>query len=161
MSINYGCNDNEAIVLAAFEKRPVLTLGDLAKHCPSGSGSGDTTSWARNSIRKPTKHGLIAKVGRGRHEVTPKLATFCGGQVLAEARKQALMSQVQVAEIIGASGRNRVSDIERGAKRPSLTELYALMGAVKVKIVDLFPIVEALKADETADETPQADEKAA
>jgi transcriptional regulator with XRE-family HTH domain len=142
MSLNYGCNDNEAAVLAAFDETPVLTLGELAEKCPSGKL--DHTSWARNSLRKPVKHGLIAKVGRGRYEVTPKLATF-NGKALAEARKEARLSQEQVRAMIGASSRQRVSDLERGAKRPGLVELYALCAAVQVRLPNLFPVVEALE----------------
>ncbi len=153
MSINYGCNDNERIVLAAFEADgPVLTLRDLAEHCPSGSV--DHTSWARNSLRKPVRHGLIAKVGRGRYEVTPKLSTF-NGETLAEARKEAHLSQEQVKAIIGASGRQRISDLERGSNRPTLTELYALAGAVKIRLEKLFP---AEEPKETSQEPKASDD---
>jgi len=136
MSINYGCNDNEAIVLGAFDADPVLTLKQLAELCPSGRS--DYTSWARNSLRKPVKHGLIAKVGRGRYEVTPKLASF-DGSALAAARREARLSQEEVKTMIGASSRQRISDLERGAKRPGLVELYALTGALGVRISKLFP----------------------
>ncbi len=149
MSLNYGCNDNEAIILRAFEASPVLTLRDLAEHCPSGSL--DHTSWVRNSLRKPVRHGLIAKVGRGRYEVTPKLSTF-KGSALAAARKAAHLSQEQVKTIIGASTRQRVSDLERGAKRPSLTELYALAGALGFKLEGFFPIVEVPAKPSKADD---------
>ena len=138
MSINYGCNDNEAILLRAFEANPVLTLRELAEHCPSGSTAH--TSWARNSLRKPVRHGLIAKVGRGRYEVTPTLSTF-KGSALAAARKAAHLSQEQVRTTIGASSRQRVSDLEHGHKRPTLTELYALAGALRFKLEGFFPIV--------------------
>lgn len=140
MSINYGCNDNEAIILVAFDVKPVLTLRELAERCPSGKD--DHTSWARNSLRKPVKHGLIAKVGRGRYEVTSKLASFDGSK-LVEARKAASLSQEQLKEKIGASSRQRVSDLERGAKRPGLVELYALTAALHVRLDVFFPVVEA------------------
>lgn len=139
MSLNYGCNDNEKIILGLFDKSPVNTLKDLAEHCPSGQA--DYTSWARNSLRKPVKHGFIAKVGRGRYEVTPKMASFDGAK-LANARKKAHMSQADLCKAIGASGRQRVSDFERGAKRPSLVEFYALTGALKIRTKDLFPVIE-------------------
>jgi len=151
MSLNYGCNNNEAILLRAFEASPVLTLRELAEHCPSGSK--DHTSWARNSLRKPVRHGLIAKVGRGRYEVTPTLSTF-KGSALAAARQAAHLSQEEVRVSIGASGRQRISDLERGSNRPSLTELYALAGVLKVRLETLFPIV----TPEAPEATPEADD---
>jgi len=152
MSLNYGCNNNEAILLRAFEASPVLTLRELAEHCPSGSK--DHTSWARNSLRKPVRHGLIAKVGRGRYEVTPTLSTF-KGSALAAARQAAHLSQEEVRVSIGASGRQRISDLERGSNRPSLTELYALAGALRFKLEGFFPIV---KTSEAVTEPSKADD---
>ena len=131
MSINYGCNDNELAVLRAFEEHgPELTLRELAKHCPSGRS--DSTSWARNSLRKPRRHGFIKQAGRGRYAVTDKLALF-NGAALAEARKGAHVSQEAVRKAIGASSRQRISDFERGAKRPQLTEVYQIAGFLKVR----------------------------
>ena len=135
-----------AIILAAFVAKPVLTLRELAEHCPSGNE--DHTSWARNSLRKPCRHGLIAKVGRGRYEVTPNLATF-DVKKLAAIRRQTFLrpedtscvSQEHVKAIIGARSRQRVSDLERGAKRPTLTEVYALADALRVKLACFFPVV--------------------
>ena len=142
--INYGCNENERLVLAAFEASGELSLGELAEHCPSGQV--DHTSWARNSLRKPVRHGLIEKVGRGRYAVSGKLGSFDGSR-LAEARKEQGLSQETIRERIGASSRQRVSDLERGAKRPGLIELYALAGALRVRIEVFFPVAGEAQAE--------------
>ena len=71
---------------------------------------------------------------------TPTLSTF-KGSALAAARKAAHLSQEQVRTTIGASSRQRVSDLEHGHKRPTLTELYALAGALRFKLEGFFPIV--------------------
>lgn len=149
MSINYGINEKEFAVLKAFEESPVLTLKELSAIV--SSGNSDNTSGARNSLRKPVKHGFVAKVGRGRYELTPKRKEF-NGSVLREARIESGMSQNEVALALGC-GRQRVGDFETGRKKPQVAEIYAIAKVFKAKISSFFPasaVVEAEKVEEVS-----------
>ncbi len=150
MSVNHGVNPNEHAVLTAFETSHVMTLRALADVCVSGNPT-DRSSAARNSLRKPVRHGFVSKVSRGTYEATNKLSTFSGG-LFKEAREAADMSQEAVKVAIGASSRQRVSDLERGKKSPSLTEVYALSAALGCKVTAFFSVkakAQTVKADDT------------
>jgi DNA-binding XRE family transcriptional regulator len=149
MSINYGLNSNEKAVVSAFESNPVQSLRDLAAVCVSDNPK-DRSSAARNSLRKLVRFGFVVKAGRGTYELTNKLASFDGAR-LKSAREETGMSQEAVKMLIGASSRQRVSDLERGAKRPSgLLEVFALSKALGCRVVRLFPVLKAVTVADKA-----------
>lgn len=70
-------NDKEKAIIRQCAEGPA-TLEEMAKRFRRAKKEGQAHSWARNSVRKPVRLGLLKKVGRGTYNLTPK------GQVFAK-----------------------------------------------------------------------------
>ena len=64
-------NNKELAILRALAKGPA-TLADMARRFRRADGDDQANSWARNSVRKPLRLGLIRKVARGTYGLTAK-----------------------------------------------------------------------------------------
>lgn len=70
-----GLNVKELAVLRACSDGPA-TLEEMSKRFRRADGSAQANSWARNSVRKPLRMGLLKKVGKGTYAATPKGRTL-------------------------------------------------------------------------------------
>jgi len=75
---NKKLNNKEIAVLRACADSP-STIADIAKRFRRADDDAQANSWARNSVRKPVRMGLVKKVGRGTYGLTAK-----GKQLVAE-----------------------------------------------------------------------------
>lgn len=64
-------NPKELAVLKQCAEGPA-TLEDMSKRFRRAKADGQANSWARNSVRKPVRLGLLKKAGRGTYAITPK-----------------------------------------------------------------------------------------
>lgn len=70
-------NAKEAAVLRALKVTSTnLTLEQLASAAFPSKTASKANSWARNSLRRPLRLGLVAKVGRGTYKLTPAGSRF-------------------------------------------------------------------------------------
>lgn len=76
-------NPKELAVLRACADGPA-TLEEMSKRFRRADDDSQKNSWARNSVRKPVRLGLLKKQGRGTYGLTPK-----GRERLAGAKAQA------------------------------------------------------------------------
>ncbi|MCC8977599.1 helix-turn-helix transcriptional regulator [Bradyrhizobium acaciae] len=58
---------------------------------------------------------------------------------LRSYRLRFALSQAELAYLIGCKGRNRVSDLERGVREPTLAEMLSLYILFGTEVVELFP----------------------
>ncbi len=64
-------NPKELAVLKQCAEGPA-TLEEMSKRFRRAKAEGQSNSWARNSVRKPVRLGLLKKAGRGTYALTPK-----------------------------------------------------------------------------------------
>lgn len=67
-------NKKEIAVLTAIAEAPEgeMTLANLAKRFRRADNKAMANSWARNSVRRPTRLGLLKKSGKGTYAITAK-----------------------------------------------------------------------------------------
>lgn len=75
-------NAKEVAVLRACEDGPT-TLDEMSKRFRRAKLEGQAHSWARNSVRKPVRLGLLKKQGRGTYGLTPKGRALIGAKAEA------------------------------------------------------------------------------
>ena len=68
-------NPKELAVLRACLEGPTK-LADMAKRFRRAEDDAQANSYARNSVRKPVRLGLLKKQKRGTYGLTPKGRTF-------------------------------------------------------------------------------------
>lgn len=71
-------NSKEVAVIRQCADAP-STIADIAKRFRRADNDTQRNSWARNSVRKPVRMGLIKKLARGTYGLTAK-----GKQLVAE-----------------------------------------------------------------------------
>lgn len=71
-------NSKEVAVLRACAEAP-STIAEIAARFRRADNKTQQNSWARNSVRKPVRMGLIKKLKRGTYGLTAK-----GKQLVAE-----------------------------------------------------------------------------
>jgi len=71
-------NSKEVAVMRACAETP-STIADIAKRFRRADDDTQANSWARNSVRKPVRMGLLKKLKRGTYGLTAK-----GKQLVAE-----------------------------------------------------------------------------
>jgi hypothetical protein len=64
-------NPKELAVLRACSESPT-TIADMAKRFRRADDKVQANSYARNSVRKPVRLGLLKKAGRGTYAITAK-----------------------------------------------------------------------------------------
>jgi len=64
-------NVRELAMLRQLADEPA-TIEEIAKRFRRAKTPAQQNSWARNSLRRPLRLGLIKKVGRGTYNSTPK-----------------------------------------------------------------------------------------
>jgi hypothetical protein len=64
-------NNKELAVLRALAQGPA-TLVEISRRFRRADDADQANSWARNSVRKPLRLGLIRKVARGTYGLTAK-----------------------------------------------------------------------------------------
>lgn len=64
-------NDKEKAIIRQCAEGP-STLEEMSKRFRRAKQEGQAHSWARNSVRKPVRLGLLKKLGRGTYGLTPK-----------------------------------------------------------------------------------------
>lgn len=67
-------NKKEIAILTAVAEAPdgKLTLAEMAKRFRRADNKAMANSWARNSVRRPTRLGLLKKSDRGTYSITAK-----------------------------------------------------------------------------------------
>lgn len=79
-------NNKELAVMRALVEGPA-TLDEISRRFRRAEKDGQANSWARNSVRKPLRLGLIRKVERGTYGLTAKgRALGIGRKAPAEAK---------------------------------------------------------------------------
>lgn len=73
---------------------------------------------------------------------TPEALAVCVGRRLADARKRAGMTQRQMADALGMS-LSHVTQVERGAKSPSLDVLARWAKSCRVTLAEVFRGIES------------------
>ncbi len=74
-------NNKELAILRQCAEAPA-TLKEMAKRFRRADDDTQANSWARNSVRKPVRLGLLKKMKRGTYSLTAK-----GRTVIATAAK--------------------------------------------------------------------------
>lgn len=74
-------NNKELAILRQCAEAPA-TLKEMAKRFRRADDDTQANSWARNSVRKPVRLGLLKKMKRGTYSLTAK-----GRAVIATAAK--------------------------------------------------------------------------
>jgi len=75
MATKTDLNTKELAVLRACREAP-STLSDIAKRFRRADDDAQRNSWARNSVRRPVRMGLIKKLKRGTYGLTAKGKTL-------------------------------------------------------------------------------------
>lgn len=75
---NEQLNDKEIAILRQCAEAPA-TLKEMAARFRRAKTKAQQNSWARNSVRKPVRMGLIKKMKRGTYALTAK-----GSKLVAE-----------------------------------------------------------------------------
>lgn len=65
-------NANEKLVYHALSRNKELTLEELAKKCFGSKPAKKANSWARNSLRRLVRSGMVKKADRGTYRVGTK-----------------------------------------------------------------------------------------
>lgn len=68
-------NPKELAVLKQCAEGPA-TLDEMSKRFRRADDPAQSNSWARNSVRKPVRLGLLKKQGRGTYGLTAKGQTY-------------------------------------------------------------------------------------
>jgi hypothetical protein len=71
MATKTDLNTKELAVLRACREAP-STLSDIAKRFRRADDDAQRNSWARNSVRRPVRLGLLKKTKRGVYGLTAK-----------------------------------------------------------------------------------------
>jgi hypothetical protein len=71
-------NSKELAVLRACADAPT-TLADMAGRFRRAGTKAQANSWARNSVRRPVRLGLLKKARRGTYAITAKGRALVGG----------------------------------------------------------------------------------
>jgi hypothetical protein len=77
-------NNKELSMLRQCADAPA-TLEEMAARFRSAKNKAQANSWARNSVRKPVRLGLLKKMKRGTYSITAKGRTLLQGGVKAAA----------------------------------------------------------------------------
>jgi len=77
-------NAKELAVLRACVEAPA-TLKEMEKRFRRADDNTQANSWARNSVRRPVRMGMMKKLKRGTYGLTAKGRTFLGGSEKAAA----------------------------------------------------------------------------
>lgn len=68
-------NPKEIAVLKQCEDGPA-TLEEMSKRFRRADDNAQSNSWARNSVRKPCRLGMLKKTDRGTYSITAKGTAF-------------------------------------------------------------------------------------
>ena len=84
---------------------------------------------------------LYGKVGTPEREEFRKEAySYCGGQLISDARKQERMTQAELAEKVGTN-KSYISRIEKGAIEPGVGLFFRIIDALGLKMEIVKPMI--------------------
>lgn len=93
-------NAKELAVLKQVADGPA-TLEAMSKRFRRADDAAQSNSWARNSVRKPCRLGLMKKAGRGTYAITAKGSAYLlqlGGRKPAKAAGSRVQANPAAAE---------------------------------------------------------------
>jgi predicted transcriptional regulator len=107
-------NEKERLVFKTLARSKELTLEALAEKCFTKKGARKANSWARNSLRRLVRAGLVKRVDEGTYRLGSKKLQH----VKLDAKKAARKKPVAKAKARTAKVKARPAKAKANAKRP-------------------------------------------
>jgi hypothetical protein len=115
-------NNKELAVLRQCAEAPA-TLKEIAARFRRAEDKTQANSWARNSVRRPVRMGLLKKVARGTYGITAKGKTF-------------IAAMANDADKPKAKAKAKAPRATKKAAVPKVTETQAAEASPEIEVTD-------------------------